>query len=125
MGRVKRIAWSATGRRPGRDGSEGRDAFPEGRRVDLRAGWLLGLALLGTVAFGTDTPSPSKPGEGAPFQPLVYTLDLLIPLGGLGQRTAWYWTDGVLQLLAHLLIAAGWVLTTAAVAGVTRTVQKG
>ncbi|MGX2996122.1 oxidoreductase [Streptomyces sp. JNUCC 64] len=95
-----------------------------GYRPWLAGVWLAALALLGTLAFGRATPTPVKPGEGAPFQPLVYTLDLLIPIGGLGQRTAWYWTDGVTQSLAHALVAAGWMLTTAVVAGVTRTLSR-
>ncbi|MFI6287598.1 oxidoreductase [Streptomyces sp. NPDC051018] len=86
--------------------------------------WLLVLSLLGALMFGAHSPSPVKPGEGAPFQPLVYTLDLLIPIGGLGQRTAWYWTDDGPQLLAYALIASGWMLTTAVIAGVTRTLQR-
>ncbi|WP_443079568.1 hypothetical protein [Streptomyces sp. RB13] len=56
--------------------------------------------------------------------PLVYTLDLLIPLGGLGQRTGWYWPNSSLQWLSYLLIAFGWMLTTAIIAGITRTLQK-
>ncbi|MFF7705392.1 oxidoreductase [Streptomyces lydicus] len=95
-----------------------------GYRPWLAGIWLLILTLLGTLAFGAHSPTPVKPGEGAPFQPLVYTLDLLIPIGGLGQRTAWYWPDGGLQWLAYLLIALGWVLTTSVIAGVTRTLQK-
>lgn len=95
-----------------------------GYRSWLAGVWLMVLTLLGTVSFGTHSPNPVQRGEGAPFQPLVYTLDLLIPIGGLGQRTAWYWTDGSLQWLAYLLIAFGWVLTTAVIAGVTRTLQK-
>ncbi|MGW2477468.1 oxidoreductase [Streptomyces sp. NPDC001665] len=95
-----------------------------GYRPWLAGVWLLALTLLGTLSFATRPPIPAKPGEGAPFQPLVYTLDLLIPIGGLGQRTAWYWPDGGLQWLAYLLIALGWVLTTAVIAGVTRTLQK-
>lgn len=95
-----------------------------GYRPWLAGIWLLVLTLLGSLAFGADSPRPVKPGEGAPFQPLVYTLDLLIPIGGLGQRTAWYWTDDSLQWLAYLLIALGWVLTTAVIAGVTRALQK-
>ncbi|WP_415942100.1 oxidoreductase [Streptomyces sp. 067-1] len=95
-----------------------------GYRPWLAGVWLLALTSLGTLAFGTHSPVPVKQGEGAPFQPLVYTLDLLIPIGGLGQRTAWYWPDGGLQWLAYLLIAFGWVLTTAVVAGVTRVLQK-
>ncbi|MFD5002349.1 oxidoreductase [Streptomyces mutabilis] len=95
-----------------------------GYRPWLAGVWLLALTLLGTLSFGAHSPSPVKRGEGVPFQPLVYTLDLLIPIGGLGQRTAWYWPDDSLQWLAYLLIAFGWVLTTAVIAGVTRTLQK-
>ncbi|MBO7936661.1 oxidoreductase [Streptomyces sp. S9] len=95
-----------------------------GYRPWLAGVWLLILTLLGALAFGTQSPMPVKQGEGAPFQPLVYTLDLLIPIGGLGQRTGWYWSNDGLQWLAYLLIAFGWMLTTAVIAGVTRTLQK-
>ncbi|MEU9703650.1 oxidoreductase [Streptomyces sp. NPDC047981] len=95
-----------------------------GYRPWLAGLWLVVLTLLGTLAFDAHTPSPMKPGEGGPFQPLVYTLDLLIPIGGLGQRTAWYWTQDSLQWLAYLLIGCGWVLTTTFIAGMTRTLQK-
>jgi hypothetical protein len=95
-----------------------------GYRPWLAGVWLIALALLGTLVFGAHSPTPVKPGEGAPFQSFVYTLDLLIPIGGLGQRTAWYWTDSGPQWLAYVLIAAGWVLTTAVVAGVTRTLNR-
>ncbi|NBE54099.1 oxidoreductase [Streptomyces boluensis] len=95
-----------------------------GYRPWLAGMWLLTLALLGTWVFATHDPTPVKAGEGAPFQPFVYTLDLLIPIGGLGQRAGWYWTDSGAQWLAYALIATGWVLTTAVVAGVSRTLNK-
>ncbi|MEW1545942.1 oxidoreductase [Streptomyces tsukubensis] len=95
-----------------------------GYRPWLAGVWLLALTLLGSVVFGAHTPTPAKRGEGTPFQPLVYTLDLLIPIGGLGQRSAWYWQDGGLQGLAYALIACGWLLTTAVIAGVSRALQK-
>ncbi len=95
-----------------------------GYRPWLAGVWLLVLTLLGALAFDTRSPTPVKPDEGAPFQPFVYTLDLLIPIGGLGQRMSWYWPDSGLQWLAYALTAFGWVLTTAVVAGVTRTLQK-
>ncbi|MCC3653700.1 oxidoreductase [Streptomyces sp. S07_1.15] len=95
-----------------------------GYRPWLAGVWLAALALLGTGVFGAHTPVAAQPGEGAPFSALVYTLDLLIPIGGLGQRNAWYWTGGAPAWLAYALIAAGWVLTTAVVAGVTRTLNK-
>lgn len=95
-----------------------------GYRPWLAGLWLLALSLLGTLSFGTHSPNRVTQGEGAPFQPLVYTLDLLIPIGGLGQRTAWYWSNDSLQCLSYLLIAFGWVLTTAVIAGISRTLQK-
>ncbi|MEU6674187.1 oxidoreductase [Streptomyces sp. NPDC046925] len=95
-----------------------------GYRPWLAGVWLLALTLLGTLSFDSRSPTPVKQDEGAPFQPLVYTLDLLIPIGGLGQRTAWYWPHDGLQWLAYLLIAFGWLLTTAVIAGVTRALQK-
>lgn len=82
------------------------------------------MTLLGALSFSTHAPTPVQRGEGTPFQPLVYTLDLLVPIGGLGQRTAWYWSNDSLQWLAYLLIAFGWVLTTAIIAGVSRALQK-
>jgi hypothetical protein len=95
-----------------------------GYRPWLAGVWILALTLLGTLSFSTHAPTPVQRGEGAPFRPLVYTLDLLIPVGGLGQRSAWYWSNDGLQWLAYLLIAFGWVLTTAVIAGVTRALQK-
>ncbi|MFJ6656425.1 oxidoreductase [Streptomyces sp. NPDC091377] len=95
-----------------------------GYRPWLAGVWLLALTALGSLAFDTHTPTPVKQGEGGRFQPFVYTLDLLIPIGGLGQRTAWYWDHDGLQALSYLLIAFGWILTTTLIAGVTRTLQK-
>lgn len=95
-----------------------------GYRPWLAGVWLLALILLGTLVFDANDPTAVKQGEGAPFQPLVYTLDLLIPIGGLGQRANWYWTDAGPQWLAYGLIAAGWMLTTAVLAGVTRTLNR-
>lgn len=95
-----------------------------GYRPWLAGLWLTALTLLGTAVFRAAHPKPVKPGEGAPFSPLVYTLDLLIPIGGLGQRNAWYWPSDPVQWLAYALIAAGWLLTTAVVAGVTRVLNR-
>ncbi|GAA3633367.1 oxidoreductase [Streptomyces chitinivorans] len=95
-----------------------------GYRPWLAGVWLLALTLLGTLSFAAHSPEPVKRDEGAPFHPLVYTLDLLIPIGNLGQRTAWYWPEAGMQGLAYLLVAFGWVLTTAVIAGVTRALQK-
>ena len=61
--------------------------------------------------------------QRAPFSPLVYTVDLLLPIGGFGQRTAWYWT-GPHQWLGYGLIAAGWLLTTSLLAGMSRSLNR-
>ncbi|MEV0735309.1 oxidoreductase [Streptomyces sp. NPDC050549] len=96
-----------------------------GYRPWLAGVWILALTALGTAVFGGETPKPVQTGQGPSFNAFVYTLDLLIPIGGLGQRTAWYWPDGSLsQWLSYTLIAAGWLLTTAVVAGVTRSLNK-
>ncbi len=94
-----------------------------GYRPWLAGVWLAALAVVGTVVFSASTPRPTQPGQTPPFHAFVYTLDLLIPVGGLGQRSAWYWT-GTTAWLAYAFIAAGWLLTTAVLAGVSRTLNK-
>ena len=96
-----------------------------GYRPWLAGVWIMALAVLGMAVFGGQSPKEAQPGQGPPFNALVYTLDLLIPVGGLGQRTAWYWPEGSpAQWLSYALIAAGWLLTTAVVAGVSRSLNK-
>jgi hypothetical protein len=95
-----------------------------GYRPWLAGIWIVALTVLGTVVFSTQTPEQVQKDQGPPFHALVYTLDLLMPIGGLGQRSAWYFSTGVAQWLAYVLIAAGWLLTTAVVAGVTRALSK-
>jgi hypothetical protein len=90
-----------------------------------RAGlWLAALVLLGATVFAAHTPHATEPGQVPPFNAVVYTLDLLIPIGGLGQRTSWYWDGGAAAWLSYALIAAGWILTTAVLAGITRTLNR-
>ncbi|OEV02532.1 oxidoreductase [Streptomyces oceani] len=95
-----------------------------GYRPWLAGLWLLALTLLGTLVFGTREPTAVKPGEEPRFNAFVYTLDLLVPIGGLGQREAWHWASGGAQWLAYALIGLGWLLTTAVLAGVTRTLAR-
>ncbi|MGY0018896.1 oxidoreductase [Streptomyces sp. YJ-C3] len=95
-----------------------------GYRPWLAGIWLALLTLAGSLVFHAFTPVANKQGEGPPFNPVAYTLDLLIPVGGLGQRGAWHWAEAGVQGLAYGLIAVGWVLTTAVVAGVTRTLSR-
>ena len=53
----------------------------------------------------------------------AYTLDLLIPFGAFGLRQA-YGADGAGQWLGYALIASGWILATAVIAGITSAVRR-
>ncbi len=105
-----------------------------GRLLDLVVGygyrpWLAGLwvAVLlttGTAVFAAVPPRQIDPDQVRSFQPLVYTLDLLAPVSVFEQRGAWEpvgWT----QWLAWTLVASGWILATALIAGAARVLRPG
>nr|WP_189182918.1 oxidoreductase [Microbispora rosea] len=89
--------------------------------------WLAGLwaGLLlatGTAVFTRWPPHQIGLDESRHFNAFVYTLDLLVPVSVFEQRGAWEpvgWT----QWLANGLIAAGWVLATALIAGASRLLR--
>lgn len=90
----------------------------------LRAAlWLLLLLIPGTCAFAFDHPSAVKQAKAPPFNPFLYTLDLLLPVVGFGQQQAFN-PQGWQQWLAAGLIAAGWILATTVAAGLTRTLAR-
>jgi hypothetical protein len=94
-----------------------------GYRPWLAAMWLGLLTAAGTVVFSIEHPRPLKPPDERPhLHALVYTLDLLIPIGTFGQRDAWE-PAGWTQWLAYGLIASGWILATALIAGATRVLR--
>ena len=87
-----------------------------------RAGlWLLALVALGTVVFGL-RPPPEPAGESG-FNPLVYTVDLLIPIVDFGQERT-FGVNGPAQWLAYGLTTMGWILFTAIAAAVSRAVNR-
>jgi len=94
-----------------------------GYRPERALAWLVGLLGLGTLAFGLHPPRPIGTGSGPPFNPLIYSLDLLLPVINFGVSRA-YTSDGAYQWLAYLLTAAGWILATAIAAGVARAVNR-
>jgi hypothetical protein len=79
-----------------------------GYRTWLAACWLAVLTVVGTQVFSR---------AHAPH-PIGYTLDLLVPIVDLGQRKA-FTPQGWALSWSWAFIAAGWMLTTAAVAGLT------
>ncbi|MFG3102401.1 membrane-associated oxidoreductase [Streptomyces sp. NPDC048182] len=91
----------------------------------LRAGiWLLSLLAVGSAVYRVHPPPPLKPAEAPEFDPVFYTLDLLLPVISFGQEGAfaplgWYRT------LSYVLIVTGWILATTVIAGLTRTVSRG
>lgn len=90
----------------------------------LRAtGWLLALLLTGWIAYGLQPPRPVKAGEAPDFNPVFYTLDLMLPIIGFGQETA-FAPSGWYQWLSYLLIVTGWVLATTTLAGISRSLQR-
>ncbi|MFF4284488.1 membrane-associated oxidoreductase [Streptomyces sp. NPDC001633] len=90
----------------------------------LRAAvWLLSLMAIGSIAYGLDHPRPVKADEAPDFNPVFYTLDLLLPIINFGQESA-FAPAGWHQWLSYALIITGWILATTIVAGVTRTVSR-
>ncbi|GAB2713479.1 membrane-associated oxidoreductase [Streptomyces bullii] len=87
------------------------------------AGWLLSLLATGSVAYALHHPAPLKADEAPPFNPVFYTLDLLLPVISFGQEPA-YAPKGWYQALAYALVLTGWILATTVVAGVSRTVNR-
>lgn len=90
----------------------------------LRAAvWLLSLLAVGSLAYAGHHPPPLKAGEAPRFDPVFYTLDLLLPVISFGQESAFAPT-GRYQTLSYVLIVTGWILATTVAAGVTRTVSR-
>ncbi|CAM5375985.1 hypothetical protein SAVIM338S_01609 [Streptomyces avidinii] len=87
------------------------------------AGWLLALLATGTVAYGLHHPRELKTGEAPEFNAAFYTIDLMLPIIGFGQESA-FAPDGWYQWLSYLLIVTGWVLATTTAAGVSRSLQR-
>ncbi|MFI6796464.1 pentapeptide repeat-containing protein [Streptosporangium canum] len=95
-----------------------------GYRPWLAGLWVAVLLTLGTVVFDAVRPAQIDPDEVRSFQPFVYTLDLLVPVSVFEQRGAWEpvgWT----QWLAWTLVASGWILATALIAGAARVLRPG
>ncbi|WP_128434374.1 membrane-associated oxidoreductase [Streptomyces cyaneus] len=86
-------------------------------------GWLLSLLAVGSVAFALDAPPALKADEAPHFNPLFYTLDLLLPVISFGQEQA-FAPQGGQQWLSYVLVLTGWILATTVIAGVTRTVSR-
>ncbi|GGT72557.1 membrane-associated oxidoreductase [Streptomyces coeruleorubidus] len=87
------------------------------------AGWLVSLLVIGSVAYALHHPQPLKADEAPQFNPVFYTLDLLLPVISFGQEGAFAPTGGY-QWLSYTLVLTGWILATTVVTGITRSVSR-
>ena len=93
-----------------------------GYRTWKAAVWLAVLASLSTFAFSRIHMVAGVPHPPV-FNPLGYSLDLLLPIADLGQKSDWQASGGY-QYLTWVLQGIGWVLTTAVVAAVTGVLKR-
>ncbi|MFC9226599.1 membrane-associated oxidoreductase [Streptomyces hygroscopicus] len=94
-----------------------------GFRPMRAAGWLLALLLTGATAFALAHPRPLKADEAPDFNPVFYTVDLLLPIADFGQQSA-FAPQGWAQWLSYALIVTGWILATTIAAGITRSLSR-
>jgi hypothetical protein len=96
-----------------------------GYRTSLAWVWLAALLAAGTVVFAGANPADITPATptAAEFQPFVYALDVLLPIVDLGQQKDWV-AHGPARWWVWGLVAAGWILTTAVVAGLTTALKR-
>jgi hypothetical protein len=86
-----------------------------------------------TKRSAAGTPTPGRCGlhhppaiAGAPnptSNPLIYSLDLLVPLVNFGLRDA-YEPQGPQRWLAYLLIAVCWIFITTIAAGIAQVLRR-
>lgn len=94
-----------------------------GYRPLRAAGWLLLALTIGSIAFGLHPPVKLDPVSAKGFEPVIYTLDVLLPLVELGQQDAFEPDDGF-RWLMYALMATGWILATTVAAGIARSLRR-
>jgi adhesin HecA-like repeat protein len=85
--------------------------------------WLVVLLATGSIIFAIAPPAPLQPATAPHFNPVIYTLDLLLPVVDLGQKYAFN-PAGAEQWFSYILVAAGWVLVTTVAAGAARILSR-
>ena len=93
-----------------------------GYRTWMAGAWLIALTVLSTWAFTRIHMVPAVTHPSA-FNPLGYSLDLLLPIADLGQKNDWQ-PSGDYLYLAWTLRAVGWTLTTAVIAAMTGILKR-
>ncbi|REE96929.1 hypothetical protein [Thermomonospora umbrina] len=94
-----------------------------GFRPFRAASWLGGLLAFGTIVFSLHKPAQLEAEQKPSFNAFFYTLDLLLPIGTLGQEP-YYSPKGVYQWIANFIIMAGLILGLTVAAGATRALSR-
>lgn len=87
------------------------------------AGWLGVLWLSAAAYFSTQHPTPTHGAPIGEYQPALYTLDLILPILNLGQRSAWQFSTTA-QIVTLLISGSAWTLGITVVAGLTRALTR-
>lgn len=96
-----------------------------GYRSWLAAAWVAGLIVVGSLTFGTAYPAHIHAAHGAVprFNPILYTLDDLLPVLNLGQAASWV-PQGWAAAAWWIIRGIGWPLGTAVLAGLTGALTR-
>ena len=87
------------------------------------AACLLALWAIGAVVFGLHHPPSADGADPRTFQPVIYTLGLLLPVVDFQQEDT-FTPQGAQSWLSFVLIAAGWILTTTVAASIVRALRR-
>ncbi len=94
-----------------------------GYRPWRTAWWLAVCWLLGSLWFTYHQLPRLDSGQDPSWQPVIYAVDLLVPVVNLGQDGLWQ-ASGASAWVAGALTAIGWLLLTTATAGVARILTR-
>ncbi|GGM57745.1 oxidoreductase [Longimycelium tulufanense] len=95
-----------------------------GYRPTRALAWLVVCAVLGTVWFALHEPLVPVNEEDHPvWDPFLYTVDQLIPIVDLGNKSRWR-ADGLSKWITAAMISLGWILATTVAAGLTRLLKR-
>ncbi|MYU21579.1 oxidoreductase [Streptomyces sp. SID8352] len=94
-----------------------------GYRPGRAAVWMAVLWAAGSLAFARADPPPLKGEEHPEWSPVLFALDLLLPVIDLGQVGFWH-LRGPWKWLAAALVLVGWILATTVAAGATRLLRR-
>jgi hypothetical protein len=85
--------------------------------------WLAGLTTAISAYFSASPPRPVDSTNAPAFHPVIYALDILVPILNLGQKNA-YIPTGPGQWIAWTAEVSGWILATTIVAAATRVLSR-